>query len=759
MKRSTSRSLLSVPLFLAVAALAQQPWQQLQSPTSAEVRKAWLAPPPEYGPEPYYGMNGPVDEATIRRDLDTMKSLGYEAVTVQYGYGASFAYLSPEYFAFFKTFVAEAKKRDMRIWIVDDAGYPSGFAGGKFSAEHPELRMQALVVAQRVAAKGGDEIRQAVTADTVSVTAIGADGKSVPVAVTNNAIDWKAPAGNWTIAVVEHRFMTSPTRSDTNPKRVKDGTQSLEDYLDPAATAQYLAFTHDAYKKAVGDEFGKTILGFRGDEPDYSIQGLPWTPKFFDRFQHEKGYDIRPWLASFAPNVHVAGHQDGPPAPLSEQQRRAKADYYDVFSLMFRDGFFKPQGVWCAENHLEYQVHLNHEEMEMQLTRSEGSFFRDMQYVEIPGIDSIWHQIWTDTISDFPRLASSAAHVYGHPRAFTESFAAYRPEPDVTMARYILNEQFVRGVNLVETMYFPATSTPGRGGPAKYMQDPAYTALLAYVRRMSYLMSMGRPFADVALYLPSASMWMGDSAADAQFVSAERLLSEHQIDFDIVDEDFLANGCQVNVTDKTNRCPANKSAGDLTTASGNGFSTVIIPGATVLSEAALTRLQAFVKAGNRVLFLGGAPKLIYGKTLLDARAATPADSSFATVVDAQLPETPTPPAQPPSAAPAAMTVPPEIVAALSKAIGKRGMTLDTPDPAVRMTSRLLKGSEVYLYFNESASAVKHTLTFMAPYGKIEQWDPETGKITAVSKHPSDKGGSVIDLELKPYEARVLVATY
>ena len=53
-------------------------------------------------------------------------------------------------------------------------------------------------------------------------------------------------------------------------------------------------------------------------------------------------------------------------------------------------------------------------------------------------------------MSDFPRLAASASHVYGHPRAFTESFAAYRPEPDVDMARYILNEQFVRGVNLMQ---------------------------------------------------------------------------------------------------------------------------------------------------------------------------------------------------------------------------------------------------------------------------------------------------------------------
>jgi len=204
------------------------------------------------------------------------------------------------------------------------------------------------------------------------------------------------PADYWTVSIVTHIFSTSPTRSDTNPKRVKDGSQSLEDYLDPAATQQYLDFTHEQYKKAVGEEFGKTIMGFRGDEPDYSIAGLPWTPKFFDRFQQIKGYDIRPYVAAF---LLPRGVQMG------EQQRRAKADYYDVFSQLFRDGFFKPQGVWCAENHLEYQVHLNHEEMEMQLTRSEGSFFRDMQYVEVPGIDSIWHQIWTDTISDFPRLA------------------------------------------------------------------------------------------------------------------------------------------------------------------------------------------------------------------------------------------------------------------------------------------------------------------------------------------------------------------
>jgi hypothetical protein len=118
--------------------MAQQPWQMIQMPMAAQVAQIWNAPPAEYGPEPYYGLNGAVDETVIRRDLDRMKTLGYQAVTVQAGYDMPFAYLSQEYFAFFRTFVEEAKKRNMRVWIVDDAGYPSGFAGGKFTELKPE---------------------------------------------------------------------------------------------------------------------------------------------------------------------------------------------------------------------------------------------------------------------------------------------------------------------------------------------------------------------------------------------------------------------------------------------------------------------------------------------------------------------------------------------------------------------------------------------------------------------------------------------
>jgi hypothetical protein len=726
--------------FVAVSALGQggaESWQGMQMPTAAEVQRVWNNPPAEYGPEPYYGLNGPVDVAVIRRDLDTMKRLGYGAVTVQYGYGASFAYLSPPWFAFFRVFLNEAKSRGLKVWIVDDAGYPSGFAGGKFSELKPELRMQALNVTDRIPANGGETITRTLKPEMVAVTAVNSeDGKNVTVPVSNGGIAWTAPAGKWTVMVVEHVFSTSPTRSDTNPKRVKDGSQSLEDYLDPAATQQYLAFTHEQYKKYVGDEFGKTILGFRGDEPDYSIRGLPWTPKFFDEFQRVKGYDVRPYLAGFFA---------AKPADMTEVERRAKADYYDVFAQMFRDGFFKVQGDWCAANHLEYQVHLNHEEVEMQLTRSEGEFFRAMRYVQVPGIDSIWHQIWTDTISDFPRLASSVSHVYGRPRAFTESFAAYRPEPDVTMARYILDEQFVRGVNLIETMYFPASSTPGRGGPAKFMQDPAYPALMQYVRRMSYLLSMGRPAATVALYLPSSAMWMGDEAADTAFVSTERMLSERQIDFDIVSEDALG---------------ADLKAGNgfFETASGSRYSTVILPGEVVLSEASLGRLKAFAAGGGKVLFLGHLPTMISGRTYLDARAATVADFASAKVeVSAQLAATPTPPAEAPKSAPEAQVVPGAIADAVGAVIGLADVTPDVKTTALRVMKRRLKDSDVYVFFNESATAIAPVVTFQNDAQLVEEWDTGTGKVASAMSMRDEPAKTVaVKLALKPYEVRVLM---
>jgi len=158
-------------------------------------------------------------------------------------------------------------------------------------------------------------------------------------------------------------------RADAHSNRedgtiAKDSLYTLIDYLDPEATRAFLKTTHEAYQRVFGNEFGKTVLGFFGDEPDYT-GFLPWTPRLLEEFQKQKGYDLKPYLPQF-----FAGK-------LRDEAQRARADYYDVWSGIFRDSFFGVQADWCARNNLEYLVHLDHEETMMALVRSEGDYFRD----------------------------------------------------------------------------------------------------------------------------------------------------------------------------------------------------------------------------------------------------------------------------------------------------------------------------------------------------------------------------------------------
>ena len=57
---------------------------------------------------------------------------------------------------------------------------------------------------------------------------------------------------------------------------------------------------------------------------------MPWTPKLLETFQKQKGYDLKPYIAGFFAT------------PLTPEAQRAKADYFDVWSGMFRDNFYKP---------------------------------------------------------------------------------------------------------------------------------------------------------------------------------------------------------------------------------------------------------------------------------------------------------------------------------------------------------------------------------------------------------------------------------
>jgi hypothetical protein len=156
------------------------------------------------------------------------------------------------------------------------------------------------------------------------------------------------------------------------------------------------------------------------------------------------------------------------------------------------------------------------------------------------------------------------------------------------------------------------------------------------------------------------------------------------------------------------------------------------------------------------LFLGRTPALIYGRTILDARAATASDFSWATVeTSAQLLPTPTPPRQPPAGPPTPQDVPVAIDTALARVVGPRDVVLDTPDAALKVLTRRLKDANVYLFFNEGAQVSSHSVTLKTDAKTVERWNPQNGTISSMDSTRSE-GAVTVKLELKPYQTGLLI---
>jgi hypothetical protein len=471
------------------------------------------------------------------------------------------------------------------------------------------------------------------------------------------------------------------------------------DFLNADDTGQFLTLVHQHYQSVIGDEFGKTVMGFRGDEPD--CYPVPWTDQSLSDFQSGKGYDLTPLLPDLvAPNPSSDAHG-------------VQADYWDVWSALLRENFYRVQADWCAANGMEYIVHLNNDDNMPALAPLSGDFFRALRYVQVPGVDAIWRQIWPGTVADFPKRPSSSTHLNGRPRAFSESYAVYGRGLTLEQAKWVMDFQFVRGINLFENMSFFSDTSQFREYfcPPDWRLSPQwdeFPMLAQYANRASYLLAIGTPAASIALFEPTANLWLGDTTADSASLAIARQLLESQQDFDFIDEQALTETATVE-------------AGGLRNLSGQVYRAVVVPPGSVLSGAALDTLHRFSGAGGTVIFAGSKPPLAYDQTF---RGAYTPQIDWG-VVD---------PGTKLDALPAS------------------DVQFSAPAPAIKYLHRRWQDADLYFFFNESDSA-QQVDAVLAGTGRVQDWDAETGAIRGLA--PGKTAGAVT-LRLDPYGSRFVV---
>jgi hypothetical protein len=277
--------------------------------------------------------------------------------------------------------------------------------------------------------------------------------------------------------------------------------------------------------------------------------------------------------------------------------------------------------------------------------------------------------------------------------------------------KFQLDFQLVRGINAMQVGI-----ARGPGGAAAL--PPQAPMLAWYTNRAGYLMAIGRPAAQVGLYHPAHSFWLGDEEADRSMTKLGWQLLEHQVDWDYFDEQSLSEVATI-------------ADGGFKNLSGQVYRAIVVPSTTVITRTGLERYKAFVKAGGKVIFVGKTPKLVVDKTFLDAKEVP--DLNFATLIE-----------------PAG-----DITERVIAALPKPDVMLDTAWRRLTYTHRSWRDGDLYFFFNEGNQEQSRTAT-IAGHGQAQVWDLVTGEIHAISGATAENDSVRFSLVLGPYEAKVIV---
>jgi hypothetical protein len=233
-------------------------------------------------------------------------------------------------------------------------------------------------------------------------------------------------------------------------------------------------------------------------------------------------------------------------------------------------------------------------------------------------------------------------------------------------------------------------------------------------------MAIGRAAAQVGIYHPTNSIWMGDEEADPSTTKLGWQLLEHQVDWDYFDEQSLSSVATI-------------ADGGFKNLSGQVYRAIVVASSTVITRTGLERFKAFVKAGGKVIFVGKTPKMVVDKSFMSAAKDAVPDLSFATLIEP------------------AGDITPRVLAALPKPDVK----LDSEFKRLTYMHRSWRDAEMYFFFNESDKAESRTAT-IAGRGTAQLWDLGTGEIHAMTAATAEGDSVRFPLVLGPYEAKLVV---
>lgn len=560
--------------------------------------------------------------------------------------------------------IGECKRLGLKIWLLDDAHFPTGYANGALAGDGVDPALKKTVLKHRTITVVGPQPSTTIklgnlmdpTERFVGVAAFDAAGAPLDLALAVEQGDVKTPA--------RLRF-DAPTGVTTIVLyATSQKTGFRDEYINMVDAASCHALIDAVYEPTfehLSDEFGKTILGFFTDEPGFMNEkgttlddastssfigrgdlALPWSNELAHRLRDALGEN---WLAK----LHGLWTREANGA----QVRHA---YMDLATQLYRSCFDEQIGGWCRAHGVMHIGHvIEDKSCHTRLGQGAGHYFRavagqDMAGVDVvinqlaPGIDrgrySYFHGAWNMEFFTYAlaKLGSSAARLdpKKQGRCMAEVFGAFGWHEGLSEMKWIADHMLVRGINWFTPHAFSMAPFPDWDCPPHFYahgnnpQWPHFGQLMRYMNRTATLLSEGAAARPVAILYHADAEWAGN-AMPVERVAAE--LTRVQIDFDFVPaEAFEDEGrYEVSIADGT------------FAVNGCRYQAFVLPGASFIGAATAEEVRRMMAAGVTVLAADEVPGALYdadGAADLDGLTATPladvadalADAGLQTVV-------------------------------------------------------------------------------------------------------------------------------
>lgn len=437
---------------------------------------------------------------------------------------------------------------------------------------------------------------------------------------------WLQPADGIQKAVLADGKLTGAS-TGMKVKRAAPGDEGLVvDPYSPAALGHYLAALSAAFEK-----FPRELIRSQFHD-SFEYYDASWTPELPRVFKEMHGYDLQ----QFAPALAA---KDGESTLPADTLARVRADYRATLAQLHLD-YVRTWRDWSHARGwlIRNQAHgapANLLDLYANADIPEVEVFGSTPFA-VPGLRRVAAELRDDHAlpeSLILRMASSAAHVAGHPLTSCESFTWLREhwKEAPSMMKPEIDRIFAEGINHL-VYHGNAYSPPDAAWPgwlfyaSTEFNDrnplwPDFAALNAYVTRVQSILQSGHPDNDVLLYWPAHDVWEMRGGLMKQLEVADtRWMTDTPAGK--LGHALLARGYGFDwISDAQLAATVAEPDGALKTSGGTHYRVLVVPATRRMPVETLRQIAALAAAGVPVV-LQALPEDVpgYGR-LAERRAA------------------------------------------------------------------------------------------------------------------------------------------